>query len=37
MLHAFRLGFRHPVTGERVAAESPIPEDMRRVLAALRH
>jgi 23S rRNA pseudouridine1911/1915/1917 synthase len=36
MLHAFRLGFRHPVTGERVAAESPIPEDMRRVLAALR-
>ena len=36
MLHAFRLGFRHPVTGERVAAESPMPEDMKRVLAELR-
>ncbi len=36
MLHAFRLGFRHPVSGRRLAAESPIPEDMQRVLAALR-
>ncbi len=36
MLHAFKLGFLHPVSGERVAAESPVPEDMRRVLAALR-
>jgi 23S rRNA pseudouridine1911/1915/1917 synthase len=36
MLHAFRLAFRHPITGERVAAESPIPEDMQRALAALR-
>jgi 23S rRNA pseudouridine1911/1915/1917 synthase len=36
MLHAFRLAFAHPVTGERVAAESPPPEDFRRVLAALR-
>jgi 23S rRNA pseudouridine1911/1915/1917 synthase len=36
MLHAFRLAFAHPVTGERVAAESPPPEDFRRALAALR-
>jgi 23S rRNA pseudouridine1911/1915/1917 synthase len=36
MLHAFRLAFAHPVTGERVAAESPPPEDFRRVLLALR-
>lgn len=25
MLHAWRLGFRHPATGERVAFESPPP------------
>jgi 23S rRNA pseudouridine1911/1915/1917 synthase len=36
MLHAFRLAFAHPVTGGRVAAESPPPEDFRKVLAALR-
>jgi 23S rRNA pseudouridine1911/1915/1917 synthase len=36
MLHAFRLAFAHPVTGERIAAESPLPEDFRRALAALR-
>ena len=36
MLHAFRLGFGHPITGERVAAESPIPEDMKSLLAVLR-
>jgi 23S rRNA pseudouridine1911/1915/1917 synthase len=36
MLHAFRLAFAHPVTGERVAAESPPPEDFRRALDALR-
>jgi len=36
MLHAFRLAFAHPVTGERVAAESPPPEDFRTVLASLR-
>ena len=35
MLHALRLAFAHPITGERVAAESPLPEDMRRVLASL--
>jgi 23S rRNA pseudouridine1911/1915/1917 synthase len=36
MLHAFRLAFAHPVTGERVSAESPPPEDFRRALDALR-
>jgi 23S rRNA pseudouridine1911/1915/1917 synthase len=36
LLHAFRLAFAHPVTGERVAAESPPPEDFRKALAALR-
>ena len=36
MLHAFRLAFAHPVTGERIAAESPPPEDFQRALAALR-
>ncbi len=36
MLHAFRLAFAHPITGERVSAESPPPSDFRRVLDALR-
>jgi 23S rRNA-/tRNA-specific pseudouridylate synthase len=36
MLHASRLAFAHPVTGERVAVESPPPEDFQKALAALR-
>ncbi len=36
MLHAFRLAFGHPITGQRVAAESPLPEDFQKALAALR-
>jgi 23S rRNA pseudouridine1911/1915/1917 synthase len=36
MLHAFRLGFAHPVTGERVEVECPPPPDFRQVLARLR-
>lgn len=35
-LHAASLAFRHPVTGARVSAEVPPPEDFGRVLAALR-
>ena len=35
-LHAFRLGLEHPVTGEPVAWEAPLPEDMERLLAVLR-
>jgi len=35
-LHAHRLGFNHPRTGERVQFQSPIPQDMREVLEWLR-
>jgi 23S rRNA pseudouridine1911/1915/1917 synthase len=34
MLHAFRLAFDHPVTGERVSFEAPPPDDFRSVAAA---
>ncbi|MDF1798251.1 MAG: RluA family pseudouridine synthase [Planctomycetota bacterium] len=36
LLHAFRLEFTHPVSGERVAFEAPLPADMVRVLERLR-
>jgi 23S rRNA pseudouridine1911/1915/1917 synthase len=36
MLHAARLGFVHPVTGEQLLFELPLPADMERVLRALR-
>ena len=29
-LHAARLAFPHPFTGERVEAESPLPPDLER-------
>jgi len=35
-LHAHRLGFDHPRTGERVHFVSPIPHDMKEVLEWLR-
>jgi 23S rRNA pseudouridine1911/1915/1917 synthase len=35
-LHARVLGFSHPRTGKPCRWESPIPEDMARVLATLR-
>ncbi len=35
-LHAAVLGFEHPATRERVHFESPLPEDMKRLLLALR-
>ena len=35
-LHAARIGFEHPVTGERVELEDPLPRDLARALAALR-
>ncbi len=28
-LHAWRLAFRHPATGEPLACEAPVPEDLR--------
>jgi 23S rRNA pseudouridine1911/1915/1917 synthase len=34
-LHAARLGFRHPATGEATAFESPLPDDLAGVLAGL--
>jgi 23S rRNA pseudouridine1911/1915/1917 synthase len=36
MLHAYRLAFRHPVTGAPLEFESPLPEDFAGVLAQLR-
>ena len=36
MLHARRLGFSHPRTGEPVSAEAPMPPDFAAVLSALR-
>lgn len=32
-LHAGKLGFRHPLTGEPVKLESPLPEDMKRFVS----
>ena len=34
-LHAARLAFPHPFTGDRVEADSPLPEDLQRYLDAL--
>ena len=36
MLHAWRLSFRHPHTGEAVSFESPLPEDMVQLIDKLR-
>ena len=36
-LHAATLGFEHPVTGEALEFESPLPEDMANLVDALRH
>ena len=35
-LHAASLGFVHPLTGEALRYESPLPEDMASLLAFLR-
>lgn len=35
-LHAYRLAFRHPVSGERLSFSSPLPEDLERALTAAR-
>jgi 23S rRNA pseudouridine1911/1915/1917 synthase len=34
-LHARRLGFRHPLTGERLSLEAPLPAELSAVLALL--
>jgi 23S rRNA pseudouridine1911/1915/1917 synthase len=36
-LHAARLAFTHPATGERLTFESPLPPDLESLLIALRH
>jgi len=36
MLHAELLGFTHPVTGERLAFSTPLPEDMNMKIRELR-
>jgi 23S rRNA pseudouridine1911/1915/1917 synthase len=33
-LHAFRLAFAHPVTGQALAFQAPVPADLRAALAA---
>lgn len=35
MLHAARLAFRHPATGESLTFEAPLPDDMRALMDAL--
>ena len=35
-LHAARLAFTHPATGERVAFQSPLPDDLARLVERLR-
>lgn len=35
-LHAAKLQFEHPVSGKTISVESPMPDDMRKLLAVLR-
>jgi 23S rRNA pseudouridine1911/1915/1917 synthase len=35
-LHAAELGFLHPVTGQRLEFQMPLPPDMKRLLDRLR-
>jgi len=35
MLHSWRTGFVHPVTGEQLEITSPLPEDFKAVLTAI--
>jgi hypothetical protein len=35
-LHAWRLGFAHPVSGERIELEEPLPRDLERALDSAR-
>ena len=35
-LHARRLGFKHPLTGERLSLEAPLPEELDTLLDLLR-
>jgi len=35
-LHAWRLSFRHPISGEALQFTAPLPEDLRELLASAR-
>jgi 23S rRNA pseudouridine1911/1915/1917 synthase len=35
-LHSWRIGFDHPVTGERIELEEPLPDDLARALRRAR-
>jgi 23S rRNA pseudouridine1911/1915/1917 synthase len=35
-LHAWKLGFKHPISGEQLQLEAPLPRDLDTVLALLR-
>lgn len=34
-LHAYYLSFIHPVTGEQIELEAPLPEDIKKLIAAI--
>ena len=36
-LHAQALGFIHPLTGQAIRIEAPLPDDLAELIAALRH
>jgi 23S rRNA pseudouridine1911/1915/1917 synthase len=36
-LHAHALGFVHPITGQGLRMEAPLPDDLARLIATLRH
>jgi hypothetical protein len=36
MLHSWRLSFAHPVSGESLELEAPVPADMAGLLVELR-
>ena len=36
-LHSRQLTLKHPATGEEMTFEAPLPEDMEKILAALRN
>jgi len=35
-LHAYRLSFRHPITGETMRFEAPLPDDLLQLIQRLR-
>ena len=35
-LHALALGFKHPITGETIRVEAPVPNDLNALVAELR-